>query len=617
MVRQRSGILGARSSSVSGVGAFAAIGAAALCLAFSSKLNSETLTPKFAILLLFAAVGIVPLFRLALKRSPLRWPAIAAVVFLAVALASALLSRSPHVGFFGLYLWGTGWLFWLGAAGAFAIGVSLGPNDRRWLFGGLLVGALGSAVLAVYQILASPQSGALALYDGTQADAALGNPIHLEALLLGALALILGRVCRAPKRWGAAVLLLTIGLEFTSERLSIVILALLVAYALYSYGGRRGGIFALLVAAGYAIAFLSGGAGLGSRVASGTGETTFGTRIRIWWAGANYVLHHPLLGVGPGQTRTAMDSSATLSFYQHVLVGKVLADSHNLFIEVAVTTGLLGLACFLVWLFGAARTAERCCFLGFAAAIIAVELVEPIDIAVLPLAFLALGAAATVSPRGGDLAPMTTGCSESEVTRTGGLPVKRVDRLPLAAIVTTVSIATALFLGVTMVIGDSYMFKGIESEGQPYSLLAAKDANTFLPYWSNSAQEVAQIEAFGITQRGSAGGTDLVDSRHWMAVAVSRDPADPLLWTLLASADIELKKDNLARSEYFHAIACDRWYTEALQGLGELNATQHKWNQAIHWYRMALDSVATQPLPDTALMGLLRVAERNESRARG
>ena len=376
---------GLRSSDVSGLGAFAAIGAALLCLAFSPKVNSETFTPKFAVMLLFAAVGLVPLARLVRAPSSLRWPARAGVAFLAVALVSALVSPSPNIGIFGLYLWGTGWLLWLGAAGAFAIGASLGPNDRRWLFAGLLVGALGNALVAVYQVVGQIQTGGLALYDGAEADGLFGNPIHLEALLLGAIALVLGRACRAPLRWGAAVLLLAVGLEFTFERLAIVILALMVLYALYSYGVRRAGTFALLIAAGYGIALLGGGSGLGSRVTSGSSETTYGLRLRVWWEGAHYVLQHPLLGAGPGQLRTAMDSISTLSFFQNVLSGRILTDGHDILIEVAVTTGLLGLVCFLVWLLGAARVAERCSFLGFALAMIAVELVEPINVAVLPL----------------------------------------------------------------------------------------------------------------------------------------------------------------------------------------------------------------------------------------
>ena len=246
------------------------------------------------------------------------------------------------------------------------------------------------------QSLVSP---GLALFDGSQADGFLGNPIHLEALLLGGVALVLGRACRSPLRWGAVVLVLAVGLEFTFERFAFGVLVLLVLYALYTYGARRGGTFALLVAVGYGIAYLGGGSDLGSRVTSGTSETTFGLRLRVWLQGAHYVLHHPLLGAGPGQLRTAMDSTATLSFYQHVLAGKILTDGHDIFVEVAVTTGLLGLGCFLVWLFGAARMAARCSFLGFAAAMVAVELVEPLNVAILPLAFLALGAATAMRLR--------------------------------------------------------------------------------------------------------------------------------------------------------------------------------------------------------------------------
>ena len=80
---------------------------------------------------------------------------------------------------------------------------------------------------------------------------------------------MLGRACRSPIRWGAVLLLFGVGLEFTFERLALVILVLLVLYALYSYGARRGATFALLVGAGYGIAYLGGGSGLASRVTSG------------------------------------------------------------------------------------------------------------------------------------------------------------------------------------------------------------------------------------------------------------------------------------------------------------------------------------------------------------
>ncbi len=595
---------------MSGLGAFAAVGSAVLCLAFSPKVSSATFTPKFAVVLLFAAVGIVPLARFVKARSPLRWPARALVAFLAVALVSALVSTSPNIGIFGLYSWGEGFLLWLGAAGAFAIGASLGPNDRRWLYAGLLVGALGNALVAISQIVGNFQTGGLALFDATQADGLLGNPIHLEALLLGALALILGRACRSPLRWGVAVLLLAVALEFTSERFALAVLVSLVLYALYSYGARRGGTFALLIGVGYAIAYRSGGSGLGARVTSVSSATPFGVRPRVWLAGARYVLHHPLLGVGPGQFRAAMDSTASLSLFQNVLAGRILTDGHDIFIEVGVTTGVLGLACFLIWLLGAARTAARCTFLGFAAAMAAVELVEPINVAVLPLSLLGLGAATAVCLRHGETAESTSGLPESEEA-TGTLSAGKGATAPYARVITLVAVAMALFLGVTMVLGDAYMFSGTNhGPGQPFNLAAAKDANRLLSYWPDSALEIAQIEAFDSITAGRAGAAALLESRHWTAVAVSRDSSNPRLWTLLAGADVELKAYGLGRTEYYRALSCDKWYTQALQGLGRLAGIQRNWKEAIHWYRSALATVVKDPLASGLFRALISGAER-------
>jgi hypothetical protein len=609
-----------RFGGVSYLGVFAGVGAAALCLVFSPKVNSVTFTPKFAVLLLFAAVGMVPLARLVTARSQLRWPARAAVAFLAVALVSALVSPSPNLGFFGLYLWGTGWLFWLGAAGAFAIGASLGPKDRRWLLAGLLVGSVGNALVAIFQIVKNLPTPGLSLYDGSQADGFLGNPIHLEALLLGGLALVLGRACRSPLRWGGVVLVLAVGLEFSFERLAVAVLAVLVLYALYTYGIRRGGTFALLIAAGYGVAYLSRGSGFGTRVTSGTSETTFGLRLRVWLQGARYVLHHPLLGAGPGQLRTAMDSTATLSFYQHVLAGRVLTDAHDVFVEVVVTTGVLGLVCFVVWLFGIARAAPRCSFLGFAAAMVAVELVEPLNAAILPLAFLALGAATAVRlrPAGAEDAAAASQLADRQAVQTHSPHTKHRASAPYARIATAVAFVLALFLGVTMVTGDAYMFRGTNSgPGRPFNLAAAKDANRLLPYWPDSALELAQIQAFDSLNSVSAAPADLAAARQWTAVAVSRDSRNPELWVLLAGADVEFKEYGLARSDYYRALSCDKWYTQAFQGLGQLAGIDHDWGQAIHFYRLALTTAVHDEVMSASLRALLSSAQRHARSSSG
>jgi hypothetical protein len=130
---------------------------------------------------------------------------------------------------------------------------------------------------------------------------------------------------------------------------------------------------------------------------------------------------------------------------------------------------------------------------------------------------------------------------------------------PLARVTTLVAVALALFLGVTMVAGDAYMFYGTNSgPGRPFNLAAAKDANRLLPYWPDSALELAQIKAFDSLSGVSVAPADLVAARRWTAVAASRDPRNPQLWTLLASADVEVKEYGLARTEYYRALSCDK-----------------------------------------------------------
>ena len=179
-------------------------------------------------------------------------------------------------------------------------------------------------------------------------------------------------------------------------------------------------------------------------------------------------------------------------------------------------------------------------------------------------------------------------------------------------ITTLVAVALALFLGVTMVLGDAYMLSGTDhGPYQPYNLAAAKDANRLLPYWPDSALEVAQIEAFDSATAGRAGTAALVESRQWTVTAVSRDSSDPRLWTLLGGADVEIKAYGLGRTEYYRALSFDRWYTPALVGLGQLAGTQHNWEEAIHWYRLALATVVKDPSTSGVLRALLSRAERN------
>jgi len=114
--------------------------------------------------------------------------------------------------------------------------------------------------------------------------------------------------------------------------------------------------------------------------------------------------------------------------------------------------------------------------------------------------------------------------------------------------------------------------------------------------------------------RASASSADLAEARQWTAVAAGRDSKNPEIWTLLASADAEVKAYGLAHSEYYRALSCDKWYIQALQGLAELAGTEHNWRSAVHFYRLALTAAVDDAVMSASLRGALKSAEQRAAR---
>lgn len=574
-------------------GSLAAAFAAILPVVVSPATNSDTFTPKYAALFLLAAAGSVALVRLAVS-SRYEWPARFGVGFVVVSVISAVASPSRFVGFFGLYLWGEGAVFLLALIAAWALGASLGPKGREWLFRGLLVGAGINAGVAVLQTAlhvntpASDLSG-LGLFNGTQADGLLGNPVHLEALLLGALALVLGRTCRARGAVLVAsmafVALLAAALECSSERFAIVLLAVLGAYALWAYRQRAVG-YLIAIAVGFGGVLVSGsGASLSQRVATSKASTTFGLRIHAWIAGVRATLEHrTILGFGPGEVRNAITLFQSPGFARSLSVGKYFTDLHNVFVNVLVMTGLLGFVLFCAFVV-AAGWRVRGALAGFAALVIAVELVEPMNIGVTPLAFLALGAALSAA---------------------GGPAFDRppVHRSRLIAALVALPCLALLPAGV-MIAGDTMARSALEH----YSVGDAKTANTLLPIWPVTAQALAQVYAYESIVDRTAHRHNLELSRHWTYVAALRDPSDNEDWVRLAAADLELGNVSSARSDAERALADDPLGVDALSALGAVDCADRQWAVCIASYRLAVSLAPGDP----TVKSQLKAAEQHNT----
>jgi O-antigen ligase len=85
-----------------------------------------------------------------------------------------------------------------------------------------------------------------------------------------------------------------------------------------------------------------------SRLSMPQFNSVSGGRSIIWEAAGRMTKDHPLLGVGPGNYRTALEAGGYADPLLHTDAGRF--NAHNLFVHTAAETGVIGLAAMLVFL---------------------------------------------------------------------------------------------------------------------------------------------------------------------------------------------------------------------------------------------------------------------------
>jgi hypothetical protein len=223
----------------------------------------------------------------------------------------------------------------------------------------------------------------------------------------------------------------------------------------------------------------------------------------------------------------------------------MFADAHDLFVEAAVTTGVVGLALLLAWLVTAVAAARRRPtgegLLGFAALVVGVTLAEPMHVGVTPLAALALGAASWGSP-----------------------PAIRARRAATAAAIT---VGAAGLLVTAWLTAGLIGLDRADLAGDP---VAASAAARRLPPWGEPDAIVGRLIAFqGIAGRDPA---KLDAAIGWWAGAAARDPADPSRWDDLAGALEHAGRPGPAATAYERALRDNPWSARAYAGLVRLGS---------------------------------------------
>jgi len=507
--------------------------------------------PELAVLFVLGLAGLPVLAARALGGPAARsttevWAARCAVAFLVVIAIGAALAPTAEISFVGAYEQGTGWIFYALLAGCFGLGTGIGAARRGRLELALIAGACVNALVALGQQFIGLSGIGLGGLSG-QSDGLLGNPVFFGAFMAAALVLVAPRFLDEPGRWWPVPAGIAIALGVSGERmpalLALVVGLGVVVVALRDWrAGRRTGdqnagaavlTWPIVYAAGIPISMvvgsllarIDGGLGVIAHTANSGGGETYQDRFVAWSAGLRAFTSKPVVGYGPGQFRAATSHLFTL----HQVVangGSTFADAHNVVVEVLVTTGLVGAALFFGWI-GLGALHRKGALLGFAAVLLASELVEPLDTVITPLVFLALGAAV-----------LTTHVDEGAVTTTSGRSARKLPPGTLPTWVrpaSAVAAALALLPALWLTIGDLYLQQARLSDGrgnEPVAVSQAKVADTLLFAWPDPSWQLGMSEeAIAVTTSDPSAYRAAIDAER---VAVSRDSTNATLWVDLA-----------------------------------------------------------------------------------
>ena len=408
-------------------------------------------------------------------------------------------------------------------------GVSLSAKDadrvRRWL---AWTGVVVAALLVTRRFLPSQlgEVGGAGFIGAT-----LGNELFAGAFVAAAMPGVALDDSRARRARFAMLAVMALGLGIAGERSSY----LLPVVALAAAGWRgRGGARTTIVAIVWVVAFTLAAGPLTSLApdegrTEGTGVTQFGSagtdvgRFTVWRVVRRGFSERPLLGWGPDETKSAYIHAATPGDLETAT--RRWADAHNIVLEVAVTSGVVGLAAFLLLAFGTLRRAFRApprlgWAFGAAASLAAYHAFEPLNLVLTPLLFLLAGIAGS-SLEGRDRAAAGGG-------------IRRPRRTTGTLLAVALAVSLVLFTASALEHwGDTY--------GEPWAYRAALKIEP----WRLSAAEDLAIR---LATDGRAGDEDAsAEARSVIGDAVADHPWDPDVRTRAADVELLLKDPEAAR----------------------------------------------------------------------
>ena len=512
--------------------AYAAVAIAALLpILYILPLITPFWSARYLVVILIGIVGIPAV--IANRQRP---EAKAALVFAAVTASSAAVSGSAWAifGDFGL---GTGLLFVLGLIGSWAVG-GISGDGRHAVVLACCFGAALNATMALAEVLLDLDEVGFGTHP-TRASGFIGNPVFLGGYLAAAAWLVINQHLEDRRWWHLPLLtLLGAGIQLSGSRAALILVV--IACGLGILRTCRVGLLVLA----FAVVGIVGGSGVAAAadVASGTSRvvdsvSSGGTRARLeaWTSARHAVIERPLLGAGPGRFGVATSPHRTLRLAQAEGTERYFFDAHNLLVEHLVTTGVLGFAALVAWISLVLRRTRplRDPLAAFGAGLLLMHLVQPQNVVLTPLAFLALGAAAPAM------------------------------ELPSWAR------RTSLGLGVATVPAVAYLafgFFALDQARLDFEQVRADQARRILPGWTQVTEQAARVSALRarIERRPDLEQQALAYRR----MAVAENPGDPRPLRTLVQYEGQLGLGDAQIRSLRRLYRIDPWSITALRGLG-------------------------------------------------
>jgi O-antigen ligase len=350
----------------------------------------ENWTPRVALMCLVVPIGLIQVAGASARRDS---ASILAVAVAAWAIFGATLtgSRAALIGSVGADL---STLLVCGYLAFWALGRGLSIPGRSLLVEVVVWGSSLSGLVGFAQIALQVDSGPFALYFG-RAFGLMIHPVYFGALCSMGLVGIVAR--GGPMKPKLAFLYPTIatGCILSGSRAALGALALCILGLVLARRNRTtllhsaAALGALLFGEIVGRVFSPSGSAI-SRVA----DSGFANRVDAWRYGVAATMDRPFTGWGFGRFSPAVQGRFDVDFVRSAALddaSQIWFDAHNVIVAIAVATGLIGLGLFLAWVLVSLKGAQGT-LLWMCVPIALHWMVEPVSLAVAPIALLVLGA---------------------------------------------------------------------------------------------------------------------------------------------------------------------------------------------------------------------------------